>query len=175
MRGLLKGAGLAVVALALAAGSADAQVKFGLGGGVTFPSGDALEGVNTGFHGTALLRISPPAMPIAFQIDGSYHRFGSDVDDLGFQVIDITGNVVYQFASAPATPVKPYLIGGVGYYSSKPTGDAAPDVDSSNDFGINLGAGMDLGKNFFAEARFHRIFSDPDNASIIPITVGFRF
>lgn len=185
MKGLLKGAGIAVLALALAAGSARAQVKFGVGGGVSIPTGDALTDFKTGFHGTALLRFKPPAFPIALQFDGTFTRLSFDEGsgpsvDLNYQVISGTANAVWVFPSAPATPVKPYLIGGIGLYNQDFKGDdVPPGVESQTDFGINLGAGFDFGvsgASLFAEARFHKIFGDgSDDPTLIPITVGIRF
>lgn len=179
MKGLMKGAAIAAVALALGTGAAQAQIaQFGVGGGVSIPTGDAGDALNTGFHGGAHVRLSPPALPVAFQIDGLFQRFGTDADDVNFQSLSVTGDVVWTLPSAPATPVKPYLLGGVGLYNYKFTGDGVPAGfdESTTDFGINVGAGFNFGKKLFAEARFHRVFTDGDSdLNIIPITVGLRF
>lgn len=184
MRGLLKGAGIAVLALALAAGTARAQVRLGIGAGVSIPTGNALEDFNTGFHGVASLRFKPPAFPIGFQFEGMFTRFsiddqGADLD-VNRQMLSGTANAVWAFPSAPATPIKPYLIGGLGFYNSDFKGDDVDalfpgGIDSQTDLGLNLGAGFDLGKNFFAEARFHKVFGDGDDPTFVPITVGFKF
>ena len=98
--------------------------------------------------------------------------------DIGFQVIQGTANVVYTFTTAEESTFRPYLIGGVGLYNQKATGDDSGDPDSQTDFGINGGAGFDfqLGSvGLFVEGRFHNIFSDPDNTNFVPISVGVRF
>jgi opacity protein-like surface antigen len=111
-----------------------------------------------------------------------YQRFGvddvPDGFDAKFQIIQGTANVVYTFTTAEESTFHPYLIGGVGLYNAKATGDDVPDSESETDFGINAGAGFDFQAGavaLFVEGRFHNVFSDPDNTNFIPITVGIRF
>ena len=73
-----------------------------------------------------------------------YHRLGVDDDpiagdiDANFQVIQGTANAVYRFANSADSKIRPYLIGGVGLYNSKLTGDDVPDgIGGETDFGIN--------------------------------------
>ncbi len=99
--------------------------------------------------------------------------------DANFQVIQGTANAVYKFANSPESKLRPYLIGGVGLYNSKLTGDDVPDnTDGSTDFGLNAGAGFDFQAGaaaLFVEGRFHKVFADGDiDPSFIPITVGIR-
>ena len=176
-------AALAALALVGVTGSAHAQkpVQFGVGGGLTIPTSDVADGFKTGFNGMALLRFAPPAFPVKIQVDGMFHRLGADADgvDIDLQVLNATADLVWEFPSAPATPVRPYLIGGIGIYNTDLKGNDVPvDVESSTDFGFNVGAGFDFklgGATLFAEARFHTIMTEGNNAKVIPITVGFRF
>src|SRR5437660_11220432 len=70
----------AVVIASCAAASVAAQgvhPQFGLGGGLMAPVGDyhataGGEGVNTAWHGLALLAVKLPALPVGFRIDDSY-------------------------------------------------------------------------------------------------------
>jgi hypothetical protein len=51
-------------------------------------------------------------------------------------------------------------------------------VESVTKFGINAGAGFDFkagAAGVFLEGRFHNVFTEGDNTSFIPITVGVRF
>ena len=80
-----------------------------------------------------------------------------------------SGNVVYNFAVAEETRIRPYVIGGAGIYA-----------DGGTDFGINAGAGANfpLGNTparLFAEARFHAIFAEGNTITQLPITVGLMF
>jgi hypothetical protein len=164
---------------------AQAGARFSLGGGLTVPLGDFGDAAGTGFHGLAAASFQPANFPVGFQVDGMYQRLGVDDDpvfgevDADFQVIQGTANVVYKFQTSESSKVHPYLIGGVGLYNLKLTGDDVPDgTDSNTDFGINGGAGFDFVAGsvaLFIEGRFHNVFSDPDNTNFIPITVGVRF
>ena len=165
-----------------AAPAAAQGAKFSVGGGLTLPLSDFGDAASTGFHGLAAVGFQPANLPVGFQIDGMYQRFGledaPDDFDGHFQVIQGTANVVYTFTTAEESTFHPYLIGGVGLYNFKAGGDDLPDSDSETDFGINAGAGFDFqagAVGLFVEGRFHNVFSDPDNTNFIPITVGVRF
>ena len=183
MRGLRSVVLGAVLMATVGAAPAMAQgAKFSLGGGLTLPLSDFDDAVGTGWHGLAAVGYQPADFPVGFQVDGMYQRFGfddvPDDFDANFQIIQGTANVVYTFTTAESSSFHPYLIGGVGLYNQKATGDDLPDTDSQTDFGVNAGAGFDfqLGSvGLFAEGRFHNVFGDPDNSNFIPISVGVRF
>ena len=119
-----------VLMVSLGAVPAAAQAKFSLGGGLTLPMGDFGDGSKTGFHGLAAIGFQPANLPIGIQVDGMYQRFGVDVDDFDAhtQVIQGTANAVYTFTTSEASTFHPYLIGGVGIYNSKLSGDDVPDA-----------------------------------------------
>jgi hypothetical protein len=101
--------------------------------------------------------------PVNFRIVGMLQfRSGKDLF-IG------TGNVVYNFAAAEDTRIRPYVIAGAGIYA-----------DGGTDVGINAGAGANfpLGNSparLFAEARFHAIFAEGNTVTQVPITVGLMF
>jgi len=173
----------AVLMAALGAAPVAAQgAKVSVGGGLTLPLGDFGDATGTGWHGLAGVSFTPANFPIGFQVDGMFQRFSfddvPDNIDAHFQMINGTANAVYRFQVSEQTKVRPYLIGGVGLYNSKATGDDVIDDSSQTDFGINGGAGFDFTAGavaIFLEGRFHNVFSDPDNANFIPISVGVRF
>ena len=176
----------AVLMASVGAAPAVAQggAKFSLGGGLTLPLSEFGDVASTGFHGLAAVSFQPTGFPVGIQVDGMYHRLGVDDDPIGgdidanFQVIQGTANAVYRFANSADSKVRPYLIGGVGLYNAKLTGDDVPDgVGGNTDFGINGGAGFDFVAGsvaLFVEGRFHNIFSDGESTNFIPITVGVR-
>lgn len=162
-----------------------AQAKFSVGGGLTLPLGDFGDAASTGWHGLAAVGFQPANLPVGFQVDGMFQRFGvedaPDDFDGNFQVIQGTANVVYTFTTAEESTFHPYLIGGLGLYNFKPTGDDLTGVvgdASETDFGINAGAGFDFqagAVGLFVEGRFHNVFSEGESTNFIPITVGIRF
>ena len=186
MRGLRSALlGAALMATVGAAPALAQTAKFSVGGGLTLPLGDFGDAASTGWHGLAAVGFQPANLPVGFQLDGMYQRFGvegaPDNFDGHTQVIQGTANVVYTFTTAEASTFHPYLIGGVGIYNAKPTGDdftAIVGDESSTDFGVNAGAGFDFmagSVGLFVEGRFHNVFSDGSDATFIPISVGVRF
>jgi hypothetical protein len=88
-----------------------------------------------------------------------------------------TANAVYRFQSSAAGRLQPYVLGGIGVYNSKASGDDAPE-GSTTEAGINLGTGVDFNAGaggLFAEVRWHNVFLEGDNLKFLPITVGIRF
>ncbi len=180
MRAITRVMSGAVLMLSLGAVPAVAQASFSLGAGLTFPSGALSEGINTGFHGLAGVSFVPGGSPVGIRVDGMYHRFGLDEDDVdaNFQMLNGTASAVYRFVTSEESKIHPYVIGGLGLYNYKFTGDDVPDdFGSETDFGFNLGAGFDFAAGstaLFVEGRYHSVFSDGDNLKMIPITVGIR-
>jgi len=184
MKSTIRGAvlGLAVI---LVAQAAHAQaMSFGLGGGIVVPTGTLSDGNSTGYSGSALVRVQPPASPVGFQVDAFYTRFGLEGVDGHSRMIGGTANAVFAFPGA--SMARPYLIGGLGLYNGKTTIDGLGSSESQTKFGINAGAGFDFGlgkAKLFAEGRFHAIMKgvsdgtsgDEKTAYMIPLTVGLRF
>ena len=169
---------LTAAALAVTAGSAAAQrPQLGIGGGVAVPTGDLGQAQSAGWHGQISMGYRPPMFPLGFRVDGLYHDMAGDVPSAAsFRTAAVTGNVVLE---APALAVRPYLIGGVGYYNTKFQGLASRDG-----LGFNGGVGLkfrlaDL--ESFVEARYHTALNaiGPDgnerSASFVPITFGVSF
>jgi hypothetical protein len=183
IRSVMLGAVL-MVSVGAAPAVAQGGAKFSLGGGLSVPLGDFSDAAGTGWHGLAAVSFQPANLPLGFQVDGMYQRYGVDDDpifgdvDANFRMIQGTANAVYAFQTSEGTKVRPYLIGGVGLYNRKLTSDdEIDDPESETDFGINAGAGFDFAAGavgIFVEGRFHNVFSDPDNTNFIPITVGVR-
>jgi outer membrane protein with beta-barrel domain len=174
----------------LYATSAQAQgegtgVEFGLGGGVSIPLSDFDDAAKLGWHGQAAVSFVPQSLPVGFQIDGNFSRFGAEDGTTGgldfkYQLIYGTGNVVYKFKSSPDAKFRPYILGGVGAYNFDVKGPDADLIPGSSEtkFGINAGAGFDIkaqSVGFFVEGRFHDVFTDGPNLKFIPVTVGVRF
>lgn len=147
------------------------QIGVALGGAV--PVSDLGKTFNTGFNLTGTIGINPVELPVGFRVDAAYNQFGSKgATNVKAKFASVTGNVVVTMAGVGITP---YAIGGLGFYhvSSSVTGSTA-----SNDFGFNLGAGVDIplsGFTTFIEARYNRVSESGGSASFVPITVGVMF
>jgi hypothetical protein len=167
----------ALVVAAAPAAHAQRPISVGVAAGVSQPSGDLADGAKTGYHVMGSVAFHAPLMPVGLRVDGMFNQLGVKNADVNLRILGVTGNVTYGF---PGVMVKPYIIGGVGFYNSKVSVSGAT---SSNDFGLNAGVGAKFalsGVNAFVEARYHEIMSKDTstgatNMQVIPITVGVMF
>lgn len=167
---------LAVLATApqlQAQASAANKPEFGGFVGVGLPMGDFGEGVNTGWRIGGLAQFRPAALPVALRAEAGYQGFGGQNNGLSFNVLDVTGNAIYDFGATRNATTSFYVIGGAGVYNV--------NRGVGTNFGLNGGAGVNFnlsGFKAFAEARYHTVFADGgnlDNINIIPLTFGIRF
>ncbi|MDZ7631860.1 MAG: outer membrane beta-barrel protein [Gemmatimonadaceae bacterium] len=176
----------ASIAIAAAAAPAQAQVAFGLAGGATLPSGDLNDRQNLGYNGLATLQLGLPTVPLQLRADLQYNSFGGKnfvdafntaVDGADTRVISGSINAVFNLLTGP---IKPYAIGGIGYYDTQLKG-----TESSRKVGYNYGGGVKFGltgASIFVEARVHQVNESVFNvgagrstARFIPITIGIMF
>lgn len=193
--------GAAALALVLSASAAQAQrpMSFGVALGASMPTGDAGEFLKTGYHVMGTLGFSPPALPVGVRIDGTLNQFSGKtistpfgpIDAGDFRILSLTANATFGMPMA-ASPISPYLIGGLGMYNGS-SPDAEDDPATSEDeskgetkLGFNIGVGTKFalaGFGTFAELRYHMI---PDGAvnidtgkkssfNFIPISFGITF
>jgi opacity protein-like surface antigen len=168
----------------LAASTASAQgtsgFHFGIAGGATAPQGDAKDLFDTGWHGGALLTLNFPVLPLGIRVDGSYHRLDASEDVRGSGDVEVlagTANVVVGFR---ALLVKPYVVGGVGYYRLDFSDESFPSGFSGteNETGWNAGAGVSISLrkiDLFVEARYHSVDTEGGRFEFVPISVGLVF
>jgi hypothetical protein len=166
----------------------------GLGVGTLVPQGDLAEGAKTGFVGIASLEFGSrtslriEALWANSSLDGRIISDGSGVP-LPSNA-DVSGDV--QFIGGLASlvfhlgegPVRPYLMGGAGYYNrdvSQKASDAAGNLGElslkESELGFHVGAGLKLtvfGISAFGEARYHTVKSEGDATNFVPIVVGVR-
>ncbi len=178
-------AGLSL-AIAAAAVPAQGQVAFGLAAGATAPSGSLNDRSNLGYNGLATLQLGVPMFPLQFRADLQYNSFGGkdflnafNVATKGTDARVISGSINGVLNLLPG-PIKPYVIGGVGYYDTKFDGN-----DATRKVGYNYGGGVKFGltgASIFVEARVHEVKDAAFNVSggrttakFIPVTVGIMF
>jgi opacity protein-like surface antigen len=170
----------ALVALVIGAAPAQSQAHFGLTGGVTVPTGEFGEAQGIGYSGGALLNFGVPAFPIGIRAEASLHHFMGKDYNIGGTTLNESANmwtagVAGTYSLAIPTPIKPYLIAGMGMYGAK---SSAPGAESVNKFGINAGAGMSFGmggRSAFVEARWHRMNTEGAATTFIPLSFGITF
>lgn len=171
--------GLAATAAILTGAQLSAQspkpVTLGLAAGAAIPVGDIADFANTGYNGTVSLGLSSLGTPLGIRFEGMYNKLLGR-NDVGNQpdlrILGGTANLVY---GLPGVGIRPYLIGGAGYYSVKPD---LPNFESENKLGLNGGIGAMFplsGFNTFIEARLHHVFTDVSSTQFVPVTFGILF
>jgi len=174
-----------VVAMAvLAAGGivrplqAQQTVHLGIGGGTAIPVGKLDAAYSGGPSGLAYLAIGPSDAPLGLRLDYQYAGLsGKTVGGVATQdthISSVTANLVIPFRVGE---VKPYLIGGGGWYPVRLPGETKRE----NDRGYNAGAGIGFSLPYtnigaFVEVRYHDVNrSDTSSYHFIPITIGLLF
>lgn len=161
-------------ALAMHAAPATAQSggwTVGVHGGATLPMGDAGDLYKTGFGGGVNMMMRPTGGGIGYGVEAQYHRLSLQNNADG----NLSGFAGFARLEYPVAS-QLYLIGGAGIFRSELTIDG-PIVnfkDTSSDFAAQVGAGLNIGRNLFAEAKFINVFGD-ESTQFVPITLGFRF
>lgn len=172
-------AGLLLVCLASAAtAQGTSGLHFGVEGGITNPQGDTKDSFDDGWHGGALLVWNFPVVPVGLRLDASYHKLdGINVTDGDAEVLAGTANVVVGFR---AILLKPYFVGGVGYYRLDFSDASFPSAfrGKQNETGWNAGAGISVSLrniDLVVEARYHSVNTEGETFKFIPISVGLMF
>jgi hypothetical protein len=171
--------GLAATAVIFTGAQLSAQsskpVSLGVAAGAAIPISDFSNAYNTGYNGTVALGLSSIGSPIGIRFEGAYNKFigRSDVGNQpDSRIIAGTANLIY---TLPGVGIKPYLIGGAGYYGLKVD---LPNAQSINKFGLNGGIGALFplsGFNAYVEARAHDVFTDVSSTWFVPVTFGIMF
>jgi hypothetical protein len=161
----------AILALGPALAHAQRPIQIGIAAGGSIPMGDLADDTDTGYHVTGVAEIAPLLMPFGVRAELTFNQLKVKDTSDNLNLFGLTGNAVF---GLPGIVVSPYLIGGIGYYNSKFTNFS----DSSNDFGLNGGAGVKFrlgGLSTFGEIRYHNVFNDAGDLRVLPITFGLLF
>ena len=181
-----------VVVSSLLVGSAVSRAQgtpgfhIGVAGGALLPTEDQHDVFNTGWNATLLFPINFGTSPIGIRFDGSYGELTTKSSLVGFQgdgksrIISGTFNLVI---GPHLGVVQPYIIGGVGAYDLRFSGQEVDTgnlfADSSTRFGWNVGAGLSFcvgtTTQIFVEGRYTSISLDSNRFTDSIHTGGHRF
>lgn len=185
----------ALVALPLSAQAQTAEpraIQFGISGGLTMPMGDVGDVYSSGFNVTGHVTMRPGTLAnLSFRGDVALDRFSAKrelslvTQEGSFTSIGVTVNAVYAFPqSDPSALMRPYILGGAGFYNLRTNlttqlgENSLSSEGSETKAGIQGGAGVEFnlaGFSTFAEAKFVNVFGDGGSARWVPISFGFRF
>lgn len=170
---------LALVLVSFIALPASAQlpgVSVGLGVGPSFPTGDLGDVADPGFHVQGVFDVSLPLIPFGVRANADFHQMSTIADGNARQLFVNVNGVV----DVPLVPLllSGYFTAGPGMYHSRFSTSVFNGSDSSTNFGLNAGAGVQLSLvliDLFLEARYHHAFGDDSGISFVPVTVGILF
>jgi len=189
---------MSLAAVVTAAAQGGTRAQFGVGAGLTIPTGDfhadaSGDGFKVGWQGMALVDIRPSKGPIGIRVDATYGE-NSGNDKLNADLTALVGapttaktkllganaDVTYHFR--PAGAMRGYLLGGIGVYNVKlavTSGNTTAD-SSETKFTWNVGLGFAYGAGaaaLFVEARYVALASafGGVKTTFIPIAAGVRF
>lgn len=161
-------------------------VHFGIAGGAVFPTGDARDIYDTGYHGSVMLNFNPPLSPVGIRLEGMYAR--TNEKNLGNTSgnVQIGGGTVNLVIGPRRVMVRPYFVGGGGVYQVRfsETANLVTTRETQTRFGWNAGGGLSFAlgpaATMFIEARYTRIDMKPNpfvqnHFALVPVTVGFVF
>jgi Outer membrane protein beta-barrel domain len=196
MRRSLLGVAVFALGLSIVATGARAQettttttttrpVQFGVSAGLTVPTGDFGDLVNTGFNLNGLVEGKLTTAPISLRGEFTFGHFGFDESFAGIggssRILAGVANALYYFpirsSGGGSTMIKPYAIGGLGLYNVHVSVDN-DGSDSETKFGLNLGGGVEVqltGLSAFGEIRYHTIFTSESNTNMFPLSFGIKF
>lgn len=147
-------------------------IRFGVGGGITLPTGDYGTVDKAGWHVLGLVQLPLSQSPIHLRFDASYGST-SHKSTLGSGSTKLTGataDLLYHLGDRAAS-VRPYVLGGLGIYD-------VSDGSSTSRFAFGLGGGILFGvgtMHAFAEARYISVQTSGSSLTFIPISVGLMF
>lgn len=172
---------VSVLGLLAGAGNLSAQgFRIGLGGGVLIPTGDYGKADKLGWlvGGDATYWLL--GAPIGIRADVQYSQTSekSGVAPHTSKIIGGLAEVVYAFGQRKES-IRPYIMGGVGYYNVKvDISGGASGSESKVGFGGGAGLAFKLGAGstrFFVDGKFVSVPTTGGSSTFFPIRAGLRF
>ena len=177
----------AIVFFFLAAGPATAQTfGFGAHAGVSIPTGDYGEDVNTGFSAgldlTYPLLMVTPGLNWYTSADVVAHSVDDEVIDTdgGFLYVPLMTGLQFEF---PVGAIRPFLNAQGGLVLHKGPDIGLAEAEMGTDFGFVLGGGARIGENFYVGAKYYPLdlsfeYADTDasadaDVDFLDLYVGF--
>lgn len=190
---LLVGGILILFALCVSAQVPSKPFSIYAGGGLSLPSAPQKfkDGHKTGFHGLAGIGVNAaPFIQMVGKVE--YQSFSKDWGEL-YPGVNVSGGKreLWMYGAdlrfgvnVPAAPIKPFLLGGIGwaYISERDIPSAAGfsylTPKNATEFYFNIGGGIELkGGPFFGlflQGRYINIKAEGDNLVLIPVTLGIK-
>ena len=156
------------------------------------PLSHAKDAFKTGWHGTGIVNLNVPMLPVGLSGSFSYHHFKLE-EPAGIPGgLGGSGRIMAGMANATIGlpipgPIKPYNTAGIGEFNIKAESDSTgAESKSTTKFGIDGGAGLRIsipgtGIHAFIEGKIQNIYTDQGvnsavvnnfKTQIVPVTFG---
>ncbi|MEO8450173.1 MAG: outer membrane beta-barrel protein [Gemmatimonadota bacterium] len=147
------------------------------------PVGDFGSDFSTGWEVAAGVGTALRSSPVELRLTASYGYFKESGVGGVSKPLGLSGDALYRFGS-PSAKVRPYLLGGLGFYSVKysldystayGTGSGSGLSETDNGFSYGAGGGVTVRAgvvSLFAEGRYTAIPSS--GHSHVPLRLGVR-
>ena len=150
-------------------------IHYNLGGGLSLATGDFGDRNEAGYTLIVGAGMAQRGSPIGFRVEGFYNEFSQKLANRQdkSKAGGISGNATWDFSTATGNAFTPYLIGGLGFYSTK---EPFFNVANQTNVGFNVGGGLRFplsGFSAYFEARYHSVSNA--NVSFLPIVFGLWF
>jgi hypothetical protein len=142
-------------------------ISFGLGGGLTLPTGDYATFDKTGWHLLGLIQLPIAQSPIHLRFDVLYGSTSHKGGGGSTKLTGATADLLYHLGER-ASSVRPYVLGGLGFYN-------VSDGSSASKFAFGLGGGILFGlggSHAFLEGRYMSVQTSGSSLTFFPITLG---
>ncbi|MEL6502524.1 MAG: porin family protein [Cyanobacteria bacterium J06623_1] len=162
----------------------DSKIYAGGNLGVFFPDGDGVDAA-FGLNGKVGYKFSPL---ISAEVEGLGYFGGTEVDDLGYNVLGVAGNAIFTFPfSDNEKSIYGFAGPGLGFARIGLTGDLADDIDDAGGdtsetgflFQVKGGVGYPIADkiDIFGQVRYLSISTDDtlDSADGITLDAGATF
>jgi hypothetical protein len=148
-------------------------IRFGVGGGLILPMGNYADVDKAGWHVLGLLQLPISHSPIHLRFDAMYgqtsHKsgFGSGNTTL----TGATADLLYHLGNS-AAKVRPYVLGGLGFYNVDVGGTSESKLAIGGGGGILFGVGT---MHAFLEGRYMSVQTSGSSINFLPISLGVMF
>jgi len=148
-------------------------IRFGVGGGLTLPMGNYADFDKAGWHLLGLIQVPISHSPVHFRADAMYGQT-SHKSGLGSGNTTLTGataDLLYHLGDR-AAKVRPYVLGGLGFYSVDVGGASESKLAFGFGGGILFGVGT---MHAFLEGRYMSVQTSGSSLNFLPISLGVMF
>ncbi len=160
-------------------GGGGSNIRIGIGAGLLLPMGTYKDADKLGWLAGADVTYWLTGGMIGIRGELSYSQTSekSGVTAHSTKIMGGLAEVVYAFGKG-SDPIRPYVLGGLGFYNVKVDVSGVSGSETKIGFGGGAGAAFKLGtggNRFFVEGKFVSVSTSGASTSFIPIRVGVRF